>query len=141
MYRNLFTAWYCLGVLALCLGAFLILVPLIGPDRARGSFGFLGLLGLLPFFWFVVFRKEKNDERDTSFLQRSLVFGGVHGFSTIFVVNSGLTFVYTVSGLDSVSLSVFWIPSLIGLAVAILAFSVTLLIFYYKGEHARIEDY
>jgi len=140
MYRNLFTAWYCLGVLALCLATFLVLWPFIGADRARGGFGFLGLLGLLPFFWFVVFRKEKNDERDTSFLQRSLSIGLVNGFAMIFYLNGLLDYIFRFRiGSDSVPLNVFWLPSTCGLIIGTLVSSVMLLLFYYKGEHADME--
>ena len=140
MYRNLFTAWYCLGVLALCLAAFLILLPFIGADRARAGFGFLGLLGLLPIFWFVVFRKEENDERDVSFLQRSLALGFSQGFATIFVLNALLAFVYQIRfGFDSIPISVFWLPSTCGLIVGVALSSVMLLLFYSKGEDADKE--
>jgi len=140
MYRNLFTAWYCLGVLVLCLAAFLILLPFIGAYQARAGFGLLGLLGLLPIFWFTVFRKEKSDERDVSFLQRSLLIGFSNGFATIFVLNALLAFVYQIRfGFDSIPMSVFWLPSTGGLAVGVLAFSVMLLLFYFKGEDADKE--
>ena len=140
MYRNLFTAWYCLGVLTLCLTTFLVLWPLIGADRARGGFGFLGLLGLLPFFWFVVFRKEENDERDTSFLQRSAFIGLVNGLATIYFLNTLVDLIFRWRlGNDSVSWDVFWLPSWGGIAVGALTSSVMLLLFYYKGEHADVE--
>jgi hypothetical protein len=141
MYRNLFTAWYCLGVLALCLGAFLILWPFVGADRARGGFGLWGLLGLLPFFWYGVFRKEKSDERDISFLQRAAFIGLVNGFVTIIFLNTLLAFIYQFRfGFDSIPIDVFWLPSAGGLLVGVLIFSVMLLLFYYKGERADVED-
>jgi len=142
MYRNIFTAWYCLGVLALCLVSFFVLVPLIGPDRARGSFGFMGLLGLLPFFWFVVFRKEKNDERDISFLQKSLSLGFTFGLAMIFYLNGLFDIIFRFYiGSDSVPLEIFWLPSLCGFIISLITSSVMLLLFYYKGEHAKVEDY
>ena len=139
MYRNLFTAWYCLGVLALCLATFLILLPFIGADRARGGFGFLGLLGFLPFFWFVVFRKEKNDERDTSFLQRSLTIGLVNGFAAIFYLNGLFDIIFRFFIGTAIPLDVFWLPSIVGLIIWTLCSSVMLLLFYHKGEHADTE--
>ena len=142
MYRNLFTAWYCLGVLALFLATFLILWPFIGVERARGSFGFLRLLGFLPFFWFVVFRKEKNDERDTSFLQRSAFIGLVNGVATIAFLNGLFDFIFRWRiGSDSVPLDVFWLPLWGGIVIGTLCSSVMLLLFYYKGEHADKEDF
>ena len=101
----------------------------------------MGLFGLLPLFWFVVFRKEKNDERDISFLQRSLLFGFSNGVAALFIVNGGVALIYSpLFGFDSIPLGVFWLPSNIGLAIGLLAFSVMLLLFYYKGEHAKIEE-
>jgi hypothetical protein len=139
MYRNLFIAWYCLGVLALCLAAFWISLPFIGLDRARGGFGFLGLLGFLPFFRFVLFRREKSDERDISFQQRSLLFGFSNGCMTIFVTNGVFHWFFLfIIKQDSIPLNVFWLPSICGLGVGILAYSVLLLLFYYKGEHADL---
>ena len=139
MYRNLFTAWYCLGVLALCLATFLILWPFIGAERARCSFGFLGLLGFLPFFWFVVFRKEQNDERDTSFLQRSAFIGLVNGFAAIFYINGLLDVIFRFFICTAIPLNVFWLPSICGLIIWTLVSSVMLLLFYHKGEHADKE--
>jgi len=143
MYRNLFTAWYCLGVLVLCLTAYLIALPHVGADWARNGCGILGavLLGLLPFLRFAFFRKEPDDERDTSFLQRSLALGFYSFVYAILVVTSCLTlFCKFVLGVDSVSLSVFWIPAIAGSAIGTFVFSVLLLLFYYKGEHADREN-
>jgi len=143
MYCNLFTAWYCLGVLALGLLAYLVLLPLVGVDRATAAFGFSGLFGLLPFFWLIVFRKEKYDERDLSFMQRSLVFGFASGVGTLFFTASVLFLVYWIaSGYDSdllVPVRIFWAPATCGLFVGILSGSVLLLLFYYKGENADKE--
>jgi hypothetical protein len=141
MYRNLFTAWYCLGVLALCLAAYLILLPFIGIHQ-KGTFGLLGLLGFLPFFWFVLFRKEKNDERDLSFMQRSVGFGFASGVATFFLTNTVLFFFcWSLSDSDvlSIPVHVFWAPSNCGVAVGILSASLMLILFYRKGEHADKE--
>ena len=143
MYRNLFTAWYCLGALVLCATAYLIALPYVGADWARNGFGILGavLLGLLPLLRFAFFRKEPDDERDTSFLQRSLAVGFYSFVYAILVVTSCLTlFCKFVLGVDSVSLSVFWIPAIAGSAIGTFVFSVLLLLFYYKGEHADREN-
>jgi len=141
MYRNLFIAWYCLGILALCFTAYLVALPFIGASRALGSFGFLGLLGFIPAFRHAVFRGEKQDERDVSFLQRSVAFGAISGIGASGVVTAVLAVVYRfLHGLDSVPLNVFGLPLTCGAAVGVLAFSVLLLLFYYKGEHADKEN-
>ena len=139
MYRNLFIAWFCLCIPLVCLIAYLIALPYIGAEWARGGFGLLGLglLGLLMILQFVLFRKEANDERDKSFRQRALYFGYTCGFWVIVFLNFCLTLVYNVlHGVDFVSLSVFWLPVICGLWTGVLAFSVLLLILCYKGERA-----
>ena len=75
MNRNLFVAWYCLGVLALVLVAFLILLQFGSGRGASGAFGFLGLLGFIPFFLLGNNRMEKLDERDALFWQRAAQCG------------------------------------------------------------------
>lgn len=138
MYRNLFTAWFCIAVLTLCLVFFFGTAPFIGWERARGAFGFLGLLGLLPLFWFVVFRREKNDERDNLFLRNSLLTGMSNGFAITISLNGAFTFLYR-SRLDSLPYDVLFVPSTVGIAIAALASSVMLLLFYYQGENADKE--
>ena len=133
MYRNLFTAWYCLGVLALVLIAFLIALPLIGVNRAMGGFGLLGLLGFLPFFWFVVFRKEKADERDMLFVQRSLFVGFCIGFSVMGPIIALLALVH--HGASSISMNLIGLPLNCGVFIGVFSFSVMLLYAYYKGGH------
>ena len=137
MYCNLFTAWYCLGVLALWLLTYLILLPMVGADRAEAAFAWTGFFGLLPFFWFIVFRKEKYDERDLSFVQRSMFTGSLNGMITTVVVAAALSFVYDVMhGLDFIPMRVFWLPIHCGLFVSVLAGSVHLILLYHKGEDA-----
>ena len=137
MYRNIFIAWYCLGVLALCFATFGILIPFIGADRAVGSLGFLGLLGFVPFFWFVVFRKEKLDERDYLFLQRATISGFALGWMAIFFTAGPLIFgAYVLSESGSpIPLGVLWAPLYSGTITGIVAFSGSLLHSYYRAEH------
>jgi hypothetical protein len=136
MYRNIFIAWYCLGVLALCFATFAILVPFIGADRAVGSLGFLGLLGFVPFFWFVVFRKEKLDERDYLFLQRATISGLALGWMAIFFTAGPLIFsAYILSESGSpIPLGVLWAPLYFGTITCIFSSSVSLIQSYRKGE-------
>lgn len=140
MNRNIFSAWYCLAVLGLCLLAYFCLLPFIGPMRSQGAFGFMGLLGLLPFFWFVVFRKELTDERDKAFMQRSLLIGMSNGFGTVFAINGVLVARFAFLGIKSVPLNLVGIPTLCGLCITLLVSSVVLLLFYYKGENADKEN-
>jgi hypothetical protein len=66
-------AWFNLAVIALTLVAILSLLPFLGKG-ALGGFGFLGLMGLGPFFFFL--KKHGHvlaDERDTLIQRRSWV--------------------------------------------------------------------
>jgi len=141
MYRNLFTAWYCLGVLALWLAVWLILLPFVGVYRAQSSFAVTGLLGFLPFFWFFSFRNTIEDERDISYRQKAVGFGFASGWGVIFFV-SGVVYFFNffVLGSDSIPLTVFWIPAICGMVIGMLAGSVALLLLYHKGERALEEE-
>ena len=139
MYRNLFIAWFCLCIPLICLIAYLIALPYIGAEWARGGFGLLGLglLGLLMILQFVLFRKEANDERDKSFRQRALYFGCFSSLYAIVFLTCGIPLFYgVVLGLDAIPLSVFWLPIICGSWIGVFAFSVLLLILCYKGERA-----
>ncbi|MCL2005081.1 MAG: helix-turn-helix transcriptional regulator [Planctomycetaceae bacterium] len=139
MYCNLFTARYCLGVLALCLLTYLILLP-FGPKGATAAFGFLGFLGLLPFFWFGTFRKEKYDERDLCFVQRSISLGLINLVAALYPTAAILHFIYRIAsgyaGNFSIPSDIFWLPLLVGGFVGLFVGSVTLLVLYHKGEEA-----
>jgi len=138
MYRNLFVAWYCLGVLALAFATFVVLMPFIGADRAVGGFGFLGLLGFLPIFTgtrFRFFQKEQYDERDISFLHRALFNGFCGGFAINFAITGPMIvvcqFIYET---DFISLKFLWFQQHCGLVFGIVMFATTLLLLYYRGE-------
>jgi len=135
MYRNLFTAWYCLGVLALCLVTFLVLTPFFGREADRAfsvGFAWTGLLGFLPFFWFVVFRKEQEDERDILIRQRSVAVGCIIAISTIFPLASLIACVFQ---FQSIPINFMFFPLHCGMIVGTFACSTTLLYLYYKGTH------
>lgn len=69
-------AWFSLAVVAGTLVLVLALIPVLGPTRAQGGFGVLGLLGFTP--WFLLRRREVlEDERDLMIRRRS----GIVAFS------------------------------------------------------------
>jgi len=141
MYRNLFIAWYCLGVLVLCATAFLIALPFIGAERAMGGFGFLGLLGFVPAFRYFVFRGEKQDERDILFWKQAALTGFSFGFSAIFCLFGLQAIVYQymfLSGDGSAIPRDLWQgPVLCGLLVFIFSFSVEMIRLYRKDKHTE----
>jgi hypothetical protein len=119
-------------------------IPLIGVGRACGSFGFMGLLGLLPIFTmtrFRVFPKEKYDERDYAFLQKSLLVGFCNGFALMVAVSSLIHHIFFVwLGRDTVPLNLLMLPTVFGTVFGLLAFSVMTLRLYYKGDTPNWED-
>ena len=133
MYRNIFIAWYCLGLLALSLTTILILMPFVGAARACGAFGFLGFLGFLPLLCFIFFRKEKADERDILFMQRALFTGFCFGFSIMGPIIAVLALVH--HGASSISMKLLGLPLYCGMTICIFSFSIVLLYSYYKGGH------
>jgi hypothetical protein len=68
-------AFYWLVLLAFTAAAYLILMIFLGPIRAMGAFGFLGLAGLQP----LLYRKGRQtvvwDERDTLVNYRAVLAG------------------------------------------------------------------
>jgi hypothetical protein len=139
MYRNLFIAWYCQGVLILTFVTFGILILFIGADRAIGSFGFLGLLGFLPLFPFVIFPKEKYDERDYRYMQRALFSGFCLGFSAMFPVAAVLALSFQfILDLKSIPVQFLWVPPCIGLITAVFSSSTMIIHLYHKGEQTGV---
>ena len=136
MYRNIFAAWYCLGICALWLTTFLILMLLFGREADRAfsvGYAWTGFLGFTPLFPFFVFPKEQYDELDRLFLQRALFAGFCFGFAVIGPVIALLTFVH--HGASSISIHLIGLPLSCGVFIAIFSFAVVLLYSYYKGGH------
>jgi len=138
MNRNLFVAWYCLGVLALCLVTLLILLP-FGARGATGAFGFLGLLGFIPCFlrsnnphW------EKLDERDELFWQRAVLCGSVFACAAVGPIIATLILVYHfVLDVKSVPIDFLVLPLYSGMFIGVFAFSVEMIRLYRKDKHTE----
>jgi hypothetical protein len=138
MYRNLFVAWYCLGVMILCLATYLILLPFIGPFRACGALGFSGLFGFIPFFQ-IFFRNEKEDERDISFRLRAVGAGLASGWATIYFMTGLVHFIFWVYlGSESIPIDYLWLPGICGAGVFFLIAPIRLILLYHKGEQSKI---
>ena len=135
MYRNLFIAWYCFGVIVLSYATFGILMLFIEADSAVASLGIHGLLVFAPFLWFVLFPREKTDERDYLFLQRAamsgLVLGGVTVFSMGVVIGLSSQFAFERT---SIPLPFFWFTLHTGLVTGVITFSALLMRLYRKEE-------
>ena len=148
MYRNIFIAWFCLGILALCFAAFLILM-LIGADRSANSLGFLMLLGFVPFFRYVVFRWEKADERDILFWKQAILTGFAFGFTSIYCIPGLMLLVGSILVLSGMGTGVvswagitepqhlYQISLSGGLVVFVFSFAVKILYLYHKGKHTE----
>ncbi len=139
MNRNIFSAWYCLALLATTLVGYFAFLPFFGPLQAQWAFGGMGLLGLLPVLWYAFFRKEIIDERDRLFLQRAFYVGMSNGFSVTATITVILVVRFSWLGIKTVPLILVGVPLLCGVFSAMIAASVVLLLLYYKGETADKE--
>ena len=138
MNRNLFVAWYCLGVLALVLATFLILL-LFGSGRgASGAFGFFGLLGFIPFFLLGNNGMEKLDERDALYWQRAVLCGFAFGCAvTGPVLATQVLVLRFLFESDSIPLRFLALPLECGMVVGTLAFSMEMIRLYRKDKHTE----
>ncbi len=68
-------AWFNLSVAILAIAAYAILLPFLGPWRAMGAFGILGLAGFSGVLYFLEKRKGHivGDERDTTIARKALI--------------------------------------------------------------------
>jgi len=140
MYRNLFIAWYCLVILALCFAAVLILPPFIGTDRAGiCSVCCSWLFGFVPIFRYVVFRWEKQDERDTLFWKQATLTGFSIGFVSIFALYPLFAIIASLyPGENKQFVSMFaGLPVLGGVIIFICSFSVEMIRLYRKDKHTE----
>jgi len=136
MNRNLFVAWYCLGVLTLCLVLFLILLP-FGAKGATGAFGLLGLIGFLPFILLSNNpRWEKFDERDALFWQRAVLSGLALGCAAVGPIIALLVLVFHfLLEVNSVPLGFLVFPLYCGMVIGVFSFALSLIHSYRKEKH------
>jgi hypothetical protein len=104
-------ARYQLAVVLLALAGYLVLWPLIGPQRATGASGILGLLGFTPFFY--LRRKGAAgilwDERDRAIQAKATAAGMAICWVLFFLTYPQLFFVFR--GRDCVPIEiVMWSP-------------------------------
>jgi hypothetical protein len=139
MNRNLFVAWYCLGVLALCFATFLISLSFgMKWEAAKGAFGFLGFLGFIPFFLLGNNRMEKLDERDALFWQRAASCGFAFGCAvTGLIIATQILVLRFLFEVDSVPLSFLELPLLCGIVIGVFSFSLSMFHSYYKDKHTE----
>jgi|GEM_PF-1167543 len=91
-------AWYSLAVVATCLAVLAALIPVLGPARAQGGFGVMGLLG----FSQVLFRGRRgeivNDERDDEIRRRATMISHVVFWIVFIQVGVACPFIYGSNG-------------------------------------------
>lgn len=124
-------AWFNLSVIAITLVVVGSLFPLLGY-RAMGGLGFLGLIGLTPWFFFRSSEKVLTDERDQLIQWRSWILA--YSLFWLMLVLLAVVFSAIIYGQDGavpvtvVQLSVAWCFMFV-YAVA----SVAILVQYAKG--------
>lgn len=95
---------YWLVLLAITIAVYAILTIFLGPLRATGAFGLLGLAGFQP----LLYRKRRQavvcDERDTQVAQRALMVGHACFWLTFTLGIMGLWAVLSYTGHTKVSI-------------------------------------
>jgi len=116
-------AWFSLAVVATCLAVLAALVPMLGPVRAQGAFGIMGLLG---FGWFF-FRKPPGevvaDERDDQIRRRAMLIAHFVFWVVFLLAGVACPFLYGPTGAVPVLVVVYglWLAFSLFLTVAAVA--------------------
>jgi hypothetical protein len=91
-------AWYNLAVVGLTLAVGAALIPILGPTRAQGAFGCLGL----QVFGMLFFRRQQGrtnvDERDAVITQRSYIVAYSVFWAAFVAATMGALFIYGENG-------------------------------------------
>jgi hypothetical protein len=133
MVRQERIAWLSLSVISLALVTFGALSFVIGPGRAIGAFGLLGLLGLIPAFYPPGKRAPAQfDERDNA-IQAKSVLVAYSVFWLVFV-SAGMTLYLAYQERGAVPVQVMPLFPFVGWMVVTLVQSVATLIQYARGR-------
>jgi succinate-acetate transporter protein len=130
-------AWFNLAVVLLACAAFVALIPVLGPKRAAGAFGLLGLLGISPLF--ALGRRGESevigDERDRM-IQSQATLVAFAAFWLAFVAACMIPwFIYQQQG--SVPVGILPLIVLVGWIVFTSTQSVATLVQYRRGRDVR----
>src|SRR3954451_20330237 len=116
-------AWYSLAVVATCLAVLAASVEALGPVRAQGAFGVMGLLGLGRSF----FRKRPGgvvtDERDEEIRRRATLIAHVVFWVVFILAGVACPFLYGPAGAVPVLVVVYglWLSFCLVVTVAAVA--------------------
>ena len=123
-------AWYNLAVLSAAVAAYLVLLPYIGPHRAPGAIGILGLWGFGALFYRRRGRPVTLDERD-QMIRRTSVAIGYTVFWGAFVAGCMIPwFVLYGRGRETISIQVLPLLVIGGMVVVVITQSVVTLVLY-----------
>ena len=125
-------AWFIIGVFAVAVVCFLLLIPFVGAKRAVGGFGVFGLAGLTP----ILFRKKRDsnevaeDERDKAIAEKATLGGGISSYTAVVLVCMITWAVFKNQGKEVIGIGV--LPHIVGVALTVLftVRSITILILY-----------
>ena len=138
MNRQEHVAWFNLAVIAVALAVFLLLIPVLGPKRATGAFGILGLLGLSPL---LAWRRRGStevmgDERDAAINSKATLIAFAV-FWVTFIVECMVPY-WIVGPQGSIPSGVMPLVALVGFLVFQGTQSAATVVQYARGrQHAR----
>ena len=123
-------AWFNIAVAALAILAYFILLPIVGPWRATGGFGVLGLAGIGGFVWMFAKRNGRivTDERDVAISRKALSFAKTCACATLlvaFLILVGIQGTKSAISVQGLSLVIWWV-----VCAYLMIYSIAMLVFY-----------
>ena len=126
-------AWMGVISMAVCVVAYLSLIPFIGPLIALSVFGLFGLNMFSVFFR----EKEKPDERDKAIIRRATGLGFAASYSAFVLCYIGIwAVVYKIQGDESVSVHVLGMTTMFGFFAFYFTRCVAILVLYGRAVEA-----
>lgn len=133
-------AWFVLGVFAVAVATFLVLIPIVSASVAWGALGLFGFAGLTP----LLFRKTGSpgevtlDERDQVIVERATLAGGVLSYVWFVLACMVPWFVYMFRGYKTISIHTLPIVVICGAIAFMVARAATIVVLYSLGRsHAE----
>jgi hypothetical protein len=133
-------AWFVLGVFAVAVATFLVLIPVVGARVAWGALGLFGFAGLTP----LLFRKRGSpeevtfDERDQVIVERATLAGGVLSYVWFVLACMVPWFVYMFRGYKTISIHTLPFVVVCGAIAFYVTRAATIVVLYGLGRsHAK----
>ena len=131
-------AWFVLGVFAVTIVAFLVLLPILGA-RAWGMLGFFGFAGFTP----LISKKRPPgqvayDERDTSIAHKATEGGAISAYMATILICMTAWFVHQAQGAVTIEIHTLPVMVVVNTMVFMGVRSIVVLVLYGR-ENAHAE--